>query len=259
VRASLPKDQADRVGGGEPHDALSLQNRMTTKTTWNMVVNPPNHLVPFEDPLRLLPRSLTKLYSIWVSLTYPFACKGHNLSIHYTCDLLRSKAHRIKLGNSVQIRKDSIINVALPPEQNGEPIIVIDDNTSISLRCMLSAKNCIHIERDVMIAQSVLIIDHAYAHEDGTPRTYERGVTEGGRIRIGQGSWIGQGAAIVSTRGELVLGRNCVVAANAVVTRSFPSHSVIFGDPARIIRQFDPAKKAWVLGFVRSEETDLRK
>jgi len=232
---------------------------MTTKATWDKVVHPLNQPVPFEDPWRLLPRSLIKLYSIWVSLTYPFASKGHKLSVHYTCDLFRSKAHRIKLGNSVEIRKDAIVNVAAPPERNGEPIIMVGDDTCIGPRCQLSAKNCIHIERDVIIAQSVLIMDHGYAHEEGTPPICEQGATEGGRIRIGQGSWIGQRAAIVCTRGELVLGRNCVVGANAVVTRSFPAYSVIFGNPARVIKQFDPVKNAWVLGSVQSAETGLTK
>jgi len=232
---------------------------MTRKTTGNTVVQPPNQPCPIEDPLRLLPRSLIKLYSIWVSLTYPFASKGRDLSIHYTCDLLRSKAHRIKLGNSVQIRKDAIVDVVAPPEQKGEPIIVVDDDSCIGTRCLVSAKNYIHIERDVIIGQSVLLRDHGYAHEDGTPATCQQGVTEGGRIRIGQGSWIGQRAAFVCTQGELVLGRNCVVAVNAVVTRSFPPYSVIFGNPARVIRHFDPAKNAWVLGSVQSAETELTK
>jgi len=200
--------------------------------------------------LRFLPKSLTKLYSIWLSLTYPFASNGSNLSVHYTCDLLRSRAHRIKLGDSVQILKDAILDVLAPPEQNGEPIIVLDDHAQIGYRCLISAKNHIHIERDVIMAQSVAIIDHGYADTDRSPSPGEPGGNEGGRIRIGQGSWIGQGAAIVCTGDELVLGRNCVVAAKAVVTQSFPPHSVVFGNPARVIKQFDPARKIWVLGSI---------
>ncbi len=223
---------------------------MITRTTGNTVSHPLNLSPPRVDPLRLLPRSLTKLYSIWVSLTYPFASNGRNLSVHYTSKLLRSRAHRIKLGNSVQINKDAILDVLAPPEQEGEPIIVLDDFAQIGYRCLLSAKNHIHIERDVIMAQGVAIIDHGYAHEDGTYPFHEPGVTGGGRIHIGQGSWIGQGAAIVSTGGDLVLGRNCVVAARAVVTRSFPPHSVIFGNPGRVIKQFDPARNIWVLGSV---------
>lgn len=220
---------------------------MTTKTTENKHVRPPGQPSPMEDPLRLLPKVLTRLYSLWVSLTYPFASLGRSLSVHHTCDWRRSRAHRIKLGNSVQIRKDAILHIAAPPEQNGEPTIVVDDDSVIGPKCQISAKNCVHIERDVLVGQSVLIMDHGYAHEGRTPPICEQGVTEGGRIRIGQGSWIGYRAAIVCTQGELTLGRNCVVAANAVVTRSFPPNSVIFGNPARVIRQFDPVKNAWIL------------
>lgn len=228
---------------------------MTMKTTGNTVVQPPNQSPPMEDPLRLLPRILTKLNSIWVSLTYPFASRGHNLSIHYTCDLSRLKAHRIKLGNSVRILKDVWINVVAPPEQNGEPIVVIDDNVGIGPCCQISAKNYIHLERDIIIGQSTLISDHSCAYEDGRLPNCKQGASEGGRIRIGQGSWIGRGAAVVCTRGELVLGRNCVVAANALVTSSFPPYSVILGNPSGVIRRFDPVKNAWVIGSVRSSQT----
>jgi acetyltransferase-like isoleucine patch superfamily enzyme len=208
---------------------------------------PPVRRFPMEDPLQLIPRVLTKLYSLWVELMYPFASLGRNVSVHPTCDWRRSRAHRIKLGNSVQIRKDAIINVVAPPEQKGEPIIVVDDNTCVGPQCQMSAKNRIHIERDVLIGNSVLIMDHDCTDEDDTPAICEQGVREGGRIRIGEGSWIGYRAAIVCTSGEIVLGRNCVVGANAVITRSFPPYSVILGNPARVIRQFDPVKNAWVL------------
>ena len=77
----------------------------------------------------------------------------------------------------------------------------------------------------------------------------------GGTIRIEQGCWIGHGAAIVCGQGELVLGRNSVVAANALVTRSFPPYSVIVGNPARLARKFDTVKGTWVGG---SERTVVR-
>jgi len=249
------KDQAGRVGRGEPHNASSRESQITPETTGNAVVQPPDQFSPMLDPLRLFSRILTKLYSIWVSLTYPFASRARNLSIHYTCDLSRLKAHRIKLGSSVRIQKDVLIDVAAPPQRNGEPIVVIEENVGIDQCCKISAKNCIHLERDIIIAQSTLISDHSPPCEDGTQSMSEQGASEGGRIRIGQGSWIGRGAAIICTGGELVLGRNCVVAANALVTRSFPPYSVIIGNPAGVIRRFDPDKNAWVIGSGRSTQT----
>jgi acetyltransferase-like isoleucine patch superfamily enzyme len=228
---------------------------MTTETNGNAVVQSPDQLSPMEDPLRLLSRILTKLHSVWVSLTYPFISRGRKLSMHYTCDLSRLKAHRIKLGNSVRILEDVSIDIVAPPDQDGEPLVVIDENVGIGPYCKISAKNCIHLERDIIIAQSALISDHSSAYEDGTQSRSEQGASEGGRIRIGQGCWIGRGAAIVCTHGGLVLGRNCVVAANALVTRSFPPYSVIIGNPAGVIRRFDPEKNAWVIGSGRSTQT----
>jgi len=224
---------------------------MTTKTTGNVEAQAPNQPSPMEDPLQLLPKILTKLYSIWVRLTYPFAAVGRHLLIHFTCDLSRRKAHRIKLGSSVLILKDALIQVVAPPEEDGEPILEIDDNVGIGPFCLISAKNHIHLERNTILAQSARIIDHVCPDEDGSPADSKPGASEGGRIRIGQGCWIGRGAAIVCTGGKLVLGRNCVVAANALVTRSFPPYSVIIGNPAVVVRRFDSGKNAWVIGSRR--------
>lgn len=203
-----------------------------------------------EDPLRFVPRVLTKLHSIWVVLTYPFASKGRKLDFHFTSRISRRDASRISLGNSVSLRKDSWLNVA---EVNSatEPAIIIEDNCAIGNQTIISARNLIHIERDVLIAQWVLIVDHNHAYEDITVPIVNQGITEGGRIRIGQGSWIARGAVILCPKGELTIGRNCVVAANSVVTRSIPDYSLVAGLPARIIRQYDTKTKTWRIGRTR--------
>jgi len=221
---------------------------MTTEPILNALVRPADDPLPIRDPLQLIPQSLTKLYSIWVNWTYPFASRGRRLSVHWTCDLSRPQAHRIKLGSSIQIRKDAILEVVAPLDSNEEPIIVVDDNCLIAQRCLISARNGIHIERDVIMGQGVLISDHGHTDEHGMGSTGEAHSVKSGRIRIGKGSWLGKGATIICTQGELILGRNCVVAANAVVTESFPPYSVIFGNPGIVIRQFDPVQHKWVSG-----------
>jgi hypothetical protein len=52
-----------------------------------------------EDPLSFFPRALKKLYSLWISGTYPFASKGRKLDFHYMSQLDRRRAGRIRLGN----------------------------------------------------------------------------------------------------------------------------------------------------------------
>jgi acetyltransferase-like isoleucine patch superfamily enzyme len=201
-----------------------------------------------EDPLRLLARIPVRLYSMWVHATYPFAAIGRDVQFHYTWDFRRYLAHRVKLGSSVFIGKDVHFGAYCPHEEKGEPMIVIEDGCTIMRRVQISARNCIHIGRDVVVSAAVLIMDHNHAYEDVTRPIKEQSITPGGRIRIEQGCWIGYGAAIVCNQGELVLGRNSVVAANALVTKSFPPYSVLVGNPARLARQYDPGEGIWVGG-----------
>jgi acetyltransferase-like isoleucine patch superfamily enzyme len=200
----------------------------------------------FEDPLDLIFRARTKFHTLWLTATYPFAAKGRGLSIHAPCIISRKTARQIHLGSRVIIRKDVWLNVV--SEGDDTVKIIIEDNTLIGARNVISARNSIHIERDVMMATSVLIQDHHHAYEDVDIPIRDQGVTPGGRIRIEQGCWIGKGAAIVCNEGDLVIGRNCVIGANALVTKSVPPNSVIVGNPGRLARQFNPSQAAWIGG-----------
>lgn len=210
-----------------------------------------------DDPLKLVRRALVKLYSVWVSGTYPFASLGSNLCMHFGSDVSKAHVHRMKFGNSVTVHKDVLLRVQVPLEEEGDPVLVIDDECIIGPRCAISAKNFIQIERDVVLAASVLMQDHSHAYRDVQHTVRNQGVTEGGRIRIGQGSWIGQGSVIHCDQGELTLGRNCVVAPNSLVNRSFPAYSLIAGNPAHVVKQFDAEKGAWVLGSSRSSSAEI--
>jgi acetyltransferase-like isoleucine patch superfamily enzyme len=195
----------------------------------------------FEDPLALLMRARSKLYSLWLSKTYPFVSTGRKLSIQYPCMLRRPFATQIKIGNDVIIGKDTLFHIV---DDAKDVKLIIDDNCTIGARSVISAKNLIHIERDVMIATSVLIQDHQHAHSRSDLPIRAQGITQGGRIRIEQGCWIGQGAVIVCNEGEIVIGRNSVVAANSVVGRNVPPHSVVVGNPGIVIRKSVPKTPA---------------
>ena len=214
-------------------------------------MHPKQHHRPIEDPLELIPRLRTKLNSLWLRWFYPFASLGRDVSFHFTSVVSRARSPRISIGNSVRIQRNAWLAVA-NEDPTGEPTILIEDNCSIASESIISGRNRIHLERGVAIAQSVIIQDHNHAYEDISRPALEQGVTEGGRIRIGQGSWIGHGAAIICPRGELTIGRHCVIAANSMVMRSIPDYSVAAGYPASIIRQYDPERRAWRVGGRKS-------
>lgn len=198
-----------------------------------------------EDPLQLIPRAITRLHTEWLKRTYPFASFGRRTSIHYSCDIRRPMSKYISLADDVFLASDIWLNVTLE-SSSPEPKIILGKGCKIGRRSSISARNYIRLEEDVLLAPSVLIMDHNHQYSNPNEPIHAQGNTEGGRIVIGKNCWLGYGAVIFCGSGELVLGHNCVVGANAVVTKSFPPCSVIAGNPASIVKAYDESSGRWL-------------
>lgn len=193
-----------------------------------------------------LARVCTKLHSLWLGNTYPFLYFGKGVSIHHTCEMKRSVARKIAIEDSVCLAASVWMNVVSNGDLNNEPSIRLGNGCQIGRRVVISAKNLIILEDHVLLGSSVLIMDHNHEFCDPNEPISSQGTTAGGRIIIERNCWIGHGAAIICGRGELVIGHNCVVGANAVVTKSVPACSVVVGNPGRVVKAYDPAKNEWV-------------
>ncbi len=105
----------------------------------------------------------------------------------------------------------------------------LDDNVYVGPFCSLGR---VHLERDVLVAGGVHIPSGADTH--ATDRVDMPIREQGGArtlVRVGHGTWIGNGAIVMAD-----VGRDCVIGAGAVVTTAIPDHSVAVGVPARVIR-----------------------
>jgi len=99
------------------------------------------------------------------------------------------------------------------------------------------------IEDYVLTANNVYISDNLHEYEDIHTPVIQQAVKFKKEVNIGAGSWIGENVCIIGAS----IGQNCVIGANAVVTKDIPDYSVAVGNPAKVIKRYDVSKERWVL------------
>lgn len=108
--------------------------------------------------------------------------------------------------------------------------IFIGDHSYLNFGCTILDNNEVWIGRHVMIGPSVQIYTAMHALST-TARN--KGLEMAKKIVIKDNVWIGGGAIILP---GVVIEENAVIGAGAVVTRNVAAHTVVAGNPARVIR-----------------------
>ena len=127
---------------------------------------------------------------------------------------------------NVRIGRDALVYPGVTLETQGQGVIEIGDGVVLSRGVHIVA-----FER-VTLADGVMIGEYS-SLRDANHRRSETSVRHSGHeaapIDIGRNAWIGRGVTVLM---GATLGENCVVAANAVVTRAVAAGSVVAGIPA---------------------------
>jgi len=126
---------------------------------------------------------------------------------------------------------DESVDISFPVTWVGN--ISVGPNTYFMPNCeIISGPNSkILIGSNCAIARNVTI--RTWSHSKGLPLHRTKNTTESDII-IGNNCWLATNSYI---REGVTLGDNCIVAANCVVTKSFPDGAIIAGVPGRLIGQ----------------------
>lgn len=103
--------------------------------------------------------------------------------------------------------------------------------------CELYGLGGIVIGNHTIFGPRVTVLSSTHRYENATMIPYDE-IELLKKVSIGNAVWVGYGAIIMP---GAELGDGCIVAAGAVVTKTFSPGSVVGGNPARIIKQRDMA------------------
>jgi|SRR5579872_813518 len=185
--------------------------------------------------------SVSELYWLWKTRLYYRLFFGHIGSRSKLISPMRLKnVQRIFIGDRVTINKYSfLLTLSLPAQP--APRLAIDDGCVIGHMNHITCVNEVTIGAKVLTADRVHISDNSHVFTDTSRAILEQGVESTGKVSIGEGTWIGENASVLSCS----VGKHCVVGANAVVISDVPDYCVVVGVPARVVRRFDPVTSEW--------------
>ena len=144
------------------------------------------------------------------------------------------KSKYVSIGNYTSIMSHCIIETY--PTGNALPQLEIGDYVSLGEYSHITCANKITIGNGVLTGRFVLITDNSHGNStkdvaDIAPLARE--VQSNGPVHIGDNVWIGDKVTILP---NVTIGKGCIIAANAVVTKDVPEYSVVAGIPAKIIK-----------------------
>lgn len=131
-----------------------------------------------------------------------------------------------------------------------EPQLTIGTSARLSDGVHIACLNRVTIGDHLLCGSRILITDHAHGGYGTGPETSDpaiapgqRSLVSGGPVAIGDNVWLGDGVVVLA---GAEIGDGCVIGANSVVTGAIPARTLAVGAPARPIRRWDEAQRAWV-------------
>lgn len=172
-----------------------------------------------------------------ISLKVSYECREMGINPNIEFPISTYGLTCVKLGDNFNVRRNFKLRAYEEfAEKKFYPDIIIGDNFYAATESCITAIGRIKIGDNVTLASHVTINDHAHGkldYSDVEVPVMQRELSTKGSIIIEDNVWICEGAIIL---GGVTIGKNSIIAANAVVTKNIPPYSIAGGIPAKVIK-----------------------
>ncbi|MBP1732772.1 MAG: transferase hexapeptide repeat containing protein [Deltaproteobacteria bacterium] len=150
----------------------------------------------------------------------------------------------VKLGENVKLSKFiNMYGCSIGDNTKVGAFVEVQKNAHIGANCKISSHTFIcegvTIEDEVFVGHSVVFINDSYprATTDGMLQTEADWSVE--RTHVKRGASIGSNCTILA---NVTIGEKAIIGAGSVVTKDVPAHTIVAGNPARLIRKVPQAQ-----------------
>lgn len=137
----------------------------------------------------------------------------------------------IKIGNNVSFGRNTTIECTGVLRELGQKLI-IEDGVGIAANAFIAVRGNVLIGKNTIIGPYFKLHSENHNFSEINIPIRKQGATRIG-VEIKEDCWIGSNVTILD---GVKLGKGCIVAAGAVVTKSFKDYSIIGGVPAKLIK-----------------------
>jgi lipopolysaccharide O-acetyltransferase len=140
-----------------------------------------------------------------------------------------------------------------PGGERFDPKLTIGSSARLSDNVHIACLSRVTIGDHLLCGSGILITDHAHGlygcceagaePSDPAIPPVQRPLTSSAPVVIGNNVWLGDGVAVLA---GAEIGDGCVIGANSVVTGRIPARTIAVGSPARPVRRWDEAARAWL-------------
>lgn len=141
--------------------------------------------------------------------------------------------NRFEIGKLTTIEDFTTIN-------NGAGDIILGDRVRIGIGSVVIGPAI--IKSGSGLGQHVFISGFNHGYKDGTRNSSVQPLDKK-TVIIDEDTHIGANSVVVA---GVHIGKRCQIGAGSVVTKNIPDYCIAVGNPAKVIKRYDPAKGLWL-------------